>query len=182
VVVRIISAANVPLSEHVHQGKFREDLYFRLAVLKVNLPPLRDREGDIMVLASHFLNECASKNNLGNLAFSAEALQALHRYHWPGNVRELKNVVERAAIMSSSRAITAKDLEISSCNSTGGYDNASFAAAKHQLLDNFERTYLESLLERNGWNVSRVSQIAGIDRKSIQRLMKKHQLQGATFH
>jgi two-component system response regulator GlrR len=179
--VRIICASNVDLAEAVRKGEFREDLYYRITVLKVQLPSLRTRDGDIVVLATHFLNEFSTRYQTGNLSFSEEAIHILLAHTWPGNVRELKNVVERAVIMSSSRTISAADLEIGASTALDIEANPTFLAAKRCALASFEKEYLETLLRIHGWNVSKASLAAGVHRKSIQRLIRKYGLLTETF-
>src|SRR4029450_5861529 len=110
---RVIAATNVDLKAGINQGTFREDLYFRLAVLVISLPPLRDRGDDAALLAQEFLQKYAAQNAKGNIAFVPEALRAINRHPWPGNVRELQNRIKCAVIMADSRRITEKDLELS---------------------------------------------------------------------
>src|SRR5947208_9035283 len=110
---RLIAATNVDLKAGINQGSFREDLYFRLAVLVISLPPLRERGDDAVLLAEEFLQKYAAQNGKANIAFVPEALRAINRHPWPGNVRELQNRIKRAVIMADSRRITEKDLELS---------------------------------------------------------------------
>jgi two-component system NtrC family response regulator len=111
---RVVAATNVDLKKAMTGGTFREDLYYRLAVVQMMLPPLRERESDVRVLAQHFLNRFAAQENKPNLSFDQDAIRALNKHSWPGNVRELENCVRRAVIMAEGRRVTAKDLELGS--------------------------------------------------------------------
>ena len=161
--VRVIAATNRDLRAEVKARRFREDLYHRLSVLTVTLPPLRERKEDLPLLIRSF----SAKQPLAP-APDAEAL--LLEYDWPGNVRELRNVVERARSMSSGATLEAAALGLGE----GGAAPRTFHEAKDRLIANWERAYVADLLKRTRGNVSRAARVAGLDRVSLHRLIKKH--------
>ncbi len=181
--VRIIAATNRPLEQMVQEGTFRQDLYYRLAVIQVPLPPLSHRVDDIPFLVDLFLKE--KKHDDAGFVVSHETMEQLKQHPWPGNVRELKNYVERATILSTGREIDASLL-----NSSTGGNNATeaglgepvvdlsipFKMAKEQLVDRFEQAYLLMALKDSDWNVTQAASRIEIHRKSLEYLMKKHQL------
>jgi DNA-binding NtrC family response regulator len=168
--VRVIAATNRDLEEAVRKGRFREDLYYRLNVIKISIPPLRQRREDIEPLAEYFLRKYEGKIGKRFKGFSAEAMETLIRYDWPGNVRELENVIERASILSDSEAIGREDLSISSHSAHAG------AVDEHPLppLQEMERDYILKLLEQAGGNQTKASRLLGIDRKTLYLKMKKY--------
>jgi transcriptional regulator with PAS, ATPase and Fis domain len=178
--VRIIAATNVKLTDLVAKKSFREDLFHRLNVLQLNLPPLRERLSDVAGLAHEFLRRFSAQLKRPGLRFSASALQAMESYQWPGNVRELESVVQRTAILSQSCMIDATDLELPE-NKAGVAARVAFEQAKRQVIGGFERSYLVHLLSELGGNISRVAQQAGKDRRTIQRLLRKHSLVAAGY-
>ncbi len=179
--VRIVAATNRDLVREVAAGRFRQDLYYRLAVVTVRLPPLRARPEDVAVLVRLFLAEidrrraAEGKAPLGVLP--AEALEALVRHDWPGNVRELRNVVERWAVLGG-----AVEPPSETARADGTPDAGLLALPLHDARDrlarDFERRYLAALLERTGGNVSAAAREAGVDRRYMQRLLSKHGLRG----
>jgi DNA-binding NtrC family response regulator len=184
--VRVIAATNRNLKEEVKKGNFREDLYFRISVVQVHLPALRKRSDDIPMLANHFveLNHKSSGNerNKNVRGITPEALQVLKEYHWPGNIRELKNVIDRSASFCEKELIDIGDLPeylreksvVTTSPRIRG--DIPFKDAKEQWLESFEKDYLVDLLKRNNLNISKAAKQAGIDRKSVQRLLKKYNL------
>ncbi len=182
--VRFISATNRKPEQAVAEGLLRQDLFFRLNVIPLRVPPLRTRREDIAPLVHHFLRRYAEEYNRPNLRVSPGALRALENYEWPGNVRELQNVVERTVSLSSAgQEITLRDLpeEIASpadrtnVRPSVGADRP-FHEAKAAAISLFEREYLKDLLTRNAGNISRAARQAGMDRKTIHRMLAKHQL------
>jgi DNA-binding NtrC family response regulator len=176
--VRIIAATNRSIEECVREGKFRSDLYFRLSVLRLHLPALRNRPGDVPLLARHFVdNECATKRCERKI-LSAASLRRLEAHHWPGNVRELANAIERAIVCCSGRTILPA--HISLAGQTGDLepeDNpTSLLAAKRNLVASFERAYIEELLAKHGGNVTRAAREAGKERRAFGRLMRKYDI------
>jgi two-component system NtrC family response regulator len=164
---RIIAATNVDLKAGINQGSFREDLYFRLAVLVISLPPLRERGDDAVLLAQEFLQRYAAQNGKANIALVPEALRAINRHPWPGNVRELQNRVKRAVIMADSRRITEKDLELST-----GIGFSSSTTLK-EARENVEREMVQRALKRNLGRISSAAAELGISRPTLYELMER---------
>jgi transcriptional regulator with GAF, ATPase, and Fis domain len=195
--VRVLAATNRDLRKMVNQGTFREDLYFRLSVILIENPPVRDRKEDIPQLVHHFLADVSKRRNL-QLSIAVDAMSSLMGHDWPGNVRELRNVVERAASLCDGPTITRADFvfgrdnishpRMSSTNSmsatggTGGVNPAllgpgvTFKDGKQQVLDEFERLYLTELLNRNKGNITRSAHEAGLTRYHLRELLKRHNL------
>jgi len=165
--VRVIAATNKDLASGIKTGAFREDLYYRLNVINITIPPLRERKDDIEELARHFLKKYAKKLAKQVRALGPEAVELLSAYRWPGNVRELENVIERAVIVCDSGVIGAEDLSISSY--------AAVAEMKiNPSLEEMEKTYILQVLKEAGGNQSRASQLLGIDRKTLYLKLKKY--------
>jgi DNA-binding NtrC family response regulator len=178
--VRVISATNRDLEREVNRGRFREDLYFRLAVLNVRVPPLRERVEDLVLLIRVFL---ASLNESDQeRLFAPSILEELARHDWPGNVRELRNYVERTVVLqsaspASSRRGAAAESPGSDAPSSSKVDLAvPFKLAKESAIDRFERAYLGALLQQAGGNMSKAARMAGMDRMYLHRLAQKHGL------
>ncbi len=165
--VRVIAATNKDLTTLIKSGSFREDLYYRLNVINITIPPLRERKADIAELARHFLATYAKKLSKPINDFTAEALELFSAYRWPGNVRELENVIERAVIVCESGTIGAEDLSI-----------PSYAAVAdmnvNPSLEEMEKTYILRVLKETGGNQSKASQLLGIDRKTLYLKLKKY--------
>jgi two-component system nitrogen regulation response regulator NtrX len=184
--VRVIAASNKKLEDEIAAGRFREDLYYRLNVLPLTVPPLRGRQGDVTLLVHHFL-ELFSKVHGGKpKRISAQALEALERYEWPGNVRELKNIVERLVIMSPSQEIQLDDIPPAILNAIGAGGAPASAAAPDPLMygdnykeakDAFERAYLRAQLERHQWNVSRTAEVIKLERSNLHKKIKQFKLE-----
>lgn len=188
--VRLVAATNKDLYTMVQEGRFREDLYYRLNVITVLLPPLRERPEDIPLLAYHFLKKYTDKTGKKVEKISVDALQALQNYRWVGNVRELENVVERAVVLTSSEAIQATDLpprvlgeafylsdEVSDANlSQFGYQEA-----KDKVLFSFNRSYLTNLLRLTKGNLSSAADRAGMDRSNFKKIVKKFGIELTEF-
>jgi len=181
--IRVIAATHRDLRAMVKSGQFREDLYYRLAVVATSVPPLRDRKEDIPVLATWF----AEKMGRGSFVQSPALLEQLQHHDWPGNVRELRNVVERALSLGdaaladlgdgASRPTTADGAPVAKRASDPSVLDMPFKEAKAQLVESFERDYLTALLARHHGNISRAASEAGIDRNYIHRLVKKYNLE-----
>jgi DNA-binding NtrC family response regulator len=165
--VRMIAATNKDLSGLIKTGNFREDLYYRLNVINVTIPPLRERKEDIAGLAEHFLKKYAQKLPKTIAGFTAEALELLIGYKWPGNVRELENVIERAVILCESDQIGAEDLSISSYSAVA-------EMSVNPSLEEMEKNYILRVLKEAGNNQSKASQLLGIDRKTLYLKLKKY--------
>jgi two-component system, NtrC family, response regulator GlrR len=176
--VRVVAATNTDLREKARGGAFREDLFYRLQVVMVHLPPLRERVGDIAPLAEFF--EERHKTGNGYWGFSAEALHAMREYEWPGNVRELENMVRQLVVMYPPKVIRAGDLPWPLRPSEHAPDE-SFRAAKTQAIARFERIYLSALLETHRGNITRAAQAARQDRSTFRRLIRKHRLDPSTW-
>jgi len=174
--VRIISASLTDLGALVRAGKFREDLRYRLDILRLNLPALRERREDIPLLAGHLLRRHDQKLGQSGREFSRGALDRLMAHDWPGNVRELENVIRRAIALSDSRTIEARDLDLP--GATPARCGRTYNAYRASALRAFERGYLEDLLAKYHGNVSQAAQAASTPRRSFLRLIRKHGLVG----
>lgn len=173
--VRIIAATNISPEEAIADGRFREDLYYRLNVIPVTMPPLRERRKDIPLMLDHFLSSFAKENQIEIKQFTAGALEALVDYPWPGNVRELKNVVERLSIMSSGDEITEEVVTehlSDSRNRPGQSENVTLTGDLRKARENFERAYIVEALRKHEKNVSRAARFLGIERTNLHRKMK----------
>ncbi|MBI4412151.1 MAG: sigma-54-dependent Fis family transcriptional regulator [Deltaproteobacteria bacterium] len=186
--VRVIAASNKDLLEQTRIGKFREDLYYRLNVIAVLLPPLKDRAEDIPPLAYHFLKVFAKKMHKETGKLSIDVLQALQNYPWPGNVRELENVVERAVVLATGETITAKNLPprilSASFYAPPDRDNdlskLDYKEAKKRALNIFNRSYIIKLLEKTGGNITAASEKAGMDRSNFKKIIRKYRVETKT--
>lgn len=180
--VRVIAASNRDLEELNQQGAFREDLYYRLNVIPVVLPPLREREGDVELLARVFLRRFMRTDSGTSPEFDAQALALLKTYSWPGNVRELQNVIERAVALADGPVVRSEHLpeRLKPAGSEGSPALegvwASYKEAKQEVVRSFERTFLLELLKRHDWHMGNAAQEAGVDRKTIERMVKRHGL------
>ena len=179
--VRVIAATNRDLVKEIQAGDFREDLYFRLSVINIQLPPLRQRRDDIPAIVRRVLSEPDMVAKHGRKIFSQEAMSILMGYSWPGNVRELMNVISHVLTFSEGELIDVHHLpaRVQGQQKEGPVpfnEHLSFKDAKEQLLENFEREYISSVLRRCEGNISRAARESGLHRKSIERLVKKYQL------
>ena len=174
--VRLIAATNQDLKECVRSGRFRSDLYFRLNVLALQLPPLRERREDIPALANHFLALVEASTGRSRKRFSPAALRMLRNYDWPGNVRELLNVVQRAFAFCSESSILPDHLGLGSSRTEVDTDGGNFRQARSRVIENFEKRYLEEMLRRHRGNVTHAALEAGKDRRVFGRLMKKYKV------
>jgi DNA-binding NtrC family response regulator len=166
--VRIIAATNLHLAEEVKAKRFREDLYYRLNVIEVKLPPLRDRREDIPLLVEGFLKKCAEARGKEK-GITEAALAMLMDYMWPGNVRELENVIERAVTLSRGEKITADDLPPGVQGARGDRRVLEEAAERTLPLHEIEKEYIKKILEKTGGNKYQAAQVLGIDRKTLYR-------------
>lgn len=169
--VRILAATNRNLMEEVEKGNFREDLYYRLTVITINMPPLRERGDDILLLANIFLNRYGQENNKLNLSLSENTSKAISAYPWPGNVRELENKIKRAVIMAQDKKIAPQDLALPS--PPRGADKQRSLL---EIREEAEKTCLVESLARNGWNISKVSRELGTSRTTLYDLIEKYKL------
>jgi len=172
--VRIIAASNTPLEEAMRTGRFRRDLYYRLSVLSLELPPLRDRPEDIPLLGRHFLGKYAAEFQRPARDFAPGAIQPLLTQSWPGNVRELENVIQRAVLLCDTAAVEAHDLDLPAKPRKSG--DTSFKRLKAEAVRQFERQYLSTLLEEHHGNISAAARAAGKNRRAFWELLRKHQL------
>jgi two-component system nitrogen regulation response regulator NtrX len=166
--VRIISATNKDLQEEVKKGNFREDLFFRLNVIPIKVPSLRERAEDIPALIDHFLELFAAEYGQQKKEMSAEALKQLQSYSWPGNIRELKNTIERLVIMTPSRSISRVEML---SHDTAAPDYSGFSTLK-DARDAFEKDFIIKKLEENSWNVSRTAEVLDVERSNLHRKIK----------
>lgn len=173
--VRIIAATNKNLEELVVEKKFREDLFYRLNVVTIHLPPLRERPEDIPLLAEQFLSKFATENNKPIPHLSKEALELLVRYSWPGNVRELENVIERAVILSQRPLILPEDLPRRLRLEKPSPSPIAIWPAKIPLSE-LEKLYIEKVLEETGGNKKKAAEILGIDRRTLYRMAARYGL------
>jgi len=167
--VRVLAATHVDLGKAIEEGRFREDLYFRLAVVVCKLPPLRERGDDVVLLAQDFLKRFGKQNGRENLSFEPQALKAIARYPWPGNVRELQNRIQRAVIMADSRRIRSEDLEIVSKTTVEVSQSSGLKEARETL----ERELMSQALGRTEWNISAAAKELGVSRPTFYELMSK---------
>lgn len=174
--VRIVSATNRDLEEAVQDGLFRSDLYFRLKVIQLNVPPLRDRSDDIPVLARHFLKRFSREIGRRLEGFTKEALEAMANYAWPGNVRELKNVIERAVVLCGGAWITVDDLALDGLRLKREVLQADGTPYKPISLDDMEREHILSTLRHTRGNKSRTASILGVERSTLDRKLQKFSL------
>lgn len=168
---RVIAATNRDLEAAVAEGRFREDLFYRLAVVKISIPPLRDREGDIELLAMGFLQRYATENKKKILGFNQKALAALKNHRWPGNVRELENRIRRAVIMTRTSRLTCADLEISETEKPA-------RTTLKEARDKTERDLIMQVLSENGFNLAKSASDLGISRPALYHLMDKLGIKG----
>ncbi|HEX9125366.1 MAG TPA: sigma-54 dependent transcriptional regulator [Methylomirabilota bacterium] len=185
--VRLVSATNRDLRDATVKGQFREELYYRVNVIAIQLPPLRERAGDVRLLARAFLTRYGQDRIRG---IADDAMAALERYRWPGNVRELQNVVERACALADGDTVTRRDLPdhvlgvgavmpLASAPATASPETGTdlpLKDAKDRWMAVLEASYLREILERHDGNISAAAKAAGIDRKTFHRLINKHQL------
>ena len=170
----IIAATNRDVGELIERGEFRPDLYYRLNVLNITLPPLREREGDIMILANFFAEQTARRYGLDKPVFRKDAEEAMLKNPWPGNVREMKHLIERAVLLTGGGELGAEAMSLS----PGSASNAGEPVRDLEdlTLDSAEVLLIKQALERTGWNVSRAARILGITRMALRYRMKKYHL------
>lgn len=166
---RLVAATNADLQQLIENGKFREDLYFRLAVVTIRLLPLRERGEDIVLLAREFLRRYAAQESRRNLVFAPDALRAIECHSWPGNVRELQNRVRRAVIMASGSRVTPNDLELDTAKSTATSGGTTLRQAREQV----EREMIQQTLKRHAGKITSAAAELGISRPTLYELMDK---------
>ena len=184
--VRVIAATNKNLEEEIEKGTFREDLYFRLAVIPIHVPPLRERPEDIPLLVRHYMDLFSRESNVRPKRITQAAMEALARYRWKGNIRELRNTVERLNIMTSGDTIDLADLPENVRSNTGGGGLASPKSASdseaakagtlREFKENAERTFLVGKLRENGWNISKTAEVIGTPRSNLYKKLEQYQI------
>ncbi len=176
--VRVIAATHRNLEDEVRKGRFREDLYYRLKVVTIELPPLRERPEDVPALAQRFLERVTTRLGLEKRQLGDAALARLVRHRWPGNVRELANVIEQAAVLAPGAAIEEADLQLGGAGALAPAADPeatglSFGEAKKRAVDRFERGYLLDALRKSGGNISRAAEAVGMVRQSLQQKIRE---------
>jgi DNA-binding NtrC family response regulator len=179
--VRLLAATNRDLPRAMAAGVFREDLFYRLNVIPIHVPPLRERRGDIPLLAMHFLLKSSAGSASHPKGFNPEAVARLEGYDWPGNVRELKNIVERMRALANRDFIQPEDLpaEVQQPGAERTYrlpPMHAFKAAKQEIVTAFEARSLRQLMECTGWNIAQAARASGVHRKTIERKLKRYNL------
>jgi DNA-binding NtrC family response regulator len=172
--VRIIAASNLDLEEAVGNGKVRQDLFYRLNIISLTLPPLRERREDIPLLAQHFLTKYGQEEQKEVVGFSAEALHKLMLHNWPGNVRELEHAIERSIVLCHQGLMQSEDLLIS--NGRDDTQRESMQEAKAKEIARFEKNYIQGLLSICRGNITRAAQVARKNRRAFWQLIQKHQI------
>jgi two-component system response regulator HydG len=175
--VRLIAATNRNLERDIEEGRFRRDLYYRLNVITLELPPLKNREEDIELLCEHFLAAQAEGDPRGAKKLSAKALTVLKEYHWPGNVRELENVIERAVVLTAGATIKPEALP-SRLREAPPEPLVQDRPAVNPALDVIERAYIEHVLRAEAGNKTRAAEVLGIDPSTLYRKIKRYDLDG----
>ncbi|HEY4414170.1 MAG TPA: sigma-54 dependent transcriptional regulator [Verrucomicrobiae bacterium] len=175
--VRLVAATNKNLEELVKAGKFREDLFFRLRVIEIELPPLRGRAGDIPLLAQSFLREFARENGKPVNDFTADALEALMRFSWPGNVRELRTAIEHAVVLCRGERISLRDLP-ASVRGGNSVDDAKLLAGKDLTVKDAEQQLIQRALKETAGNRTRAAQKIGMSRRTFHRKLHEYHLEG----
>lgn len=177
---RFLAATNRDLSKMVEDGRFREDLYFRLKVVPIHLPPLRERREDIPLLADHFLKEAAQRYGRPELRFDKDVFRYFQSYAWPGNVRELKHTIERLAVIAENDALSISDLPDNLTAATSAAANVLINLPDDGIdLEEVEREILRQALDKHGWNQTRTAQYLNITRSALIYRMQKYGLQTA---
>jgi Nif-specific regulatory protein len=172
--VRVLSATNKNLEKEVAEGHFREDLYYRLNVVQINLPPLRERMEDIPVLAEHFLNVFREETGISHLTISKQAMEKMVEYDWPGNIRELRNAIERAVVMGNGQTILPEDLPIKS--SKPNFPGLQVGLTLEDALNQFKKEFIILTLKFTGGNRSKAAKVMDIQRTYLSRLISKYDL------
>ncbi len=178
--VRVIAASNAPLEEAVREGRLRQDLYYRLNVVSIMLPPLRERREDIAFLASHFVEKYAEEFDKEMTTLSAEVIRKLTSYAWPGNVRELEHTIERAVMFSETNSLTEPDIALPVPDAQDDAEE-SFQQAKARIVEQFEKEYIQRLLLSHDGNISKSAQAAHKNRRAFWELIRKHEIDVGKF-
>jgi DNA-binding NtrC family response regulator len=178
--VRFIAATNRDLQQAVHKGSFREDLFYRLAVISITLPPLRERLDDLPALVKHFLGRTAKPGTQQHCSLSEPALKMLQQYSWPGNIRELENVLTRAIILCPTKTIEPEHLSLSPILQKTGqaHNGASTPVRYHDAIEAHSRMLIEEALRRNGWNQTKTADELGLQRTYLTKLLRQKNISG----
>ena len=184
--VRVIAATNKNLEEEIEKGRFREDLYFRLAVIPIPVPPLRERQDDIPLLVRHFMDYFSRENNVRPKRITPAAIETLQRHRWKGNIRELRNTVERLIIMTGGDTIDVANLPDVLRSPAGAVGvgvakpssdtDAAKAGTLREFKDNAERAFLVSKLRENGWNISKTAEVIDTPRSNLYKKLEQYQI------
>ena len=182
--VRIVAATNIDLDNAARTGTFREDLYYRLNVIHVSVPPLRDRAGDVPILAEHFLNLSRQRTARNIRKLSDAAMQLLEQYAWPGNVRELENTIERAVLLARSDEILPRDLPARVCGlpseqRPGGSRLPDAGIDLRNAVESFENGLIRQALERTKWNKNQAARLLGLNRTTLVEMLKRKRIEAA---
>lgn len=177
--VRIIAATNKNLEEEIKKGNFREDLYFRLNVIPISIPPLKERLEDIPALIDHFMQNISAEYGQAPKEITPETIKTFQEYNWPGNVRELRNIVERFLIMTPSNVINLKDIQLIK----GKYESMDYFAYRtlKEAREAFERDFITKKLGENNWNISKTAEALDIERSNLHRKIKAYNIQTANI-
>jgi two-component system nitrogen regulation response regulator NtrX len=170
--VRVLAATNKDLTTEIRASRFREDLYFRLNVIPIFVPPLRERVDDVPRLADHFMSELAREYGRRRKELDPAALAALQRYRWPGNVREMRNILERLMIMVPGDTITEGDLSFLDGGVAPPEPTSGISLPLHEARDRFERDYILRALAGQQGNISRTAEVLGVERSNLYRKMR----------
>jgi transcriptional regulator with PAS, ATPase and Fis domain len=182
--VRVLAATGRDLKQMVERKEFREDLYYRINVVHVSLPPLRDRGDDLGLLAEHFAERFSREMGRPTVGIAPDAYAILRQYRWPGNIRELQNVIRRAIVLTQDDMVDLDDLPetlLTAATEQPGTEGVGFFEARAEHMARFERDYLTALLEKHAGNVTAAADEAKVPRGTLYRLMKNHALDGADF-
>jgi Nif-specific regulatory protein len=175
----VLSATNTPLEQAVHDGKFRRDLFFRLQVVEIQAPPLRDRKEDIPLLAEHFLRRFIADVGRRVKGFTAAAFEKMQDYNWPGNVRELRNVVERAVALGTGSMLDSHDILLSALDDKITSASGIASSFKTMTLEELERRHIVEVLVYTDWNKTQAASLLGIERSTLDRKIRAYELRKA---
>jgi len=178
--VRVLAATNKDLEEEMEEGRFRQDLYYRLHVIPLVVPPLRDRKEDVPLLLEPFIKEFSLKEGITEKHFTDDAIEVFMDHNWPGNVRELKNIVERLVIVTQSDTITADDIPplMKENDYLGQHDlSALYEDSFRKAKDEFEKNFIAQKLQENEWNISKTAKLIGLERSNLHRKIKSYGLE-----
>jgi Nif-specific regulatory protein len=172
--VRVIAATNKDIAAEVSEGRFREDLFYRLNVVQIQMPPLRERKEDIILLSEHFIEIFRMERGLSQLKISKQAMEKMVNYHWPGNVRELRNAIERAVVLGNGAEILAEDLPI--LDNEAKYPGLQVGLTLQEAINAFKKAFIKMNLEHTGGSRSKAAKILGIQRTYLSSLISKYDL------